>query len=116
MVVVAFAIDPFSLRQVLLFLLSLAHLEHLFNKQGLKGLSPDKPAYLHGLKPRELAAGSSLSYQSCCVLKAPGPLLREPPYLTTTSPHYAVNRGNAHEGVPPLSGASRSDREALCEQ
>ena|SRR6266699_2311393 len=61
MVVVAFAIDPFSLRQVLLFLLSLAHLEHLFNKQGLKGSSPDKPAYLHGLKPRKLAAGSSLS-------------------------------------------------------
>src|SRR5712692_10171142 len=36
MVLVAFAIDPFSLRQVLLLLLSLLHLEHLFNKQGLK--------------------------------------------------------------------------------
>src|SRR6266566_6742543 len=35
-VLVALAIDPFSLRQMLLLLLSLAHLEHLFNKQGLK--------------------------------------------------------------------------------
>jgi hypothetical protein len=33
---VAFAIDPFSLQEVLLLLLSLPHLEHLFNQQGLK--------------------------------------------------------------------------------
>jgi len=36
MVVVAFAINPSSLHRVLLLLLSIAYLEHLFNKQGLK--------------------------------------------------------------------------------
>src|SRR5436309_2958263 len=56
-----------------------------------------------------------MSCQSYYVQEAPGLLLQEPPYLTTTSPHYDVNRGNAPEGVLPLSGVSRNDREGLCE-
>src|SRR5437870_1676679 len=36
MVLVAFAIDPFSLREVLLLLLNLPQMECLFNKQELK--------------------------------------------------------------------------------
>jgi hypothetical protein len=37
MVVVAFAINPCSLSDVLLLLFSIAELEQLFNKQRLKG-------------------------------------------------------------------------------
>ena len=41
MVVVAFASVPHSVSQMVLFLSSIAQLEHFFNKQGQKGESQD---------------------------------------------------------------------------
>src|SRR5260370_37568741 len=80
MVLVAFAIDPFSLRQGLLLLLSLPHLEHLFKKQGLQ----PRQTRLSTRAEATVACGGFFSFRQARHAR-PWPR-RPPPCVPTTSP------------------------------